>query len=98
MEYSKHYKDDRTEREAYIKLVGLGEIVFSKVIYDEKRGRNFLYEVTSTAIVIVKATDRKNYVITRYPARPSRIKKIWSDPTPEIMAKAIAYSRNGITF
>lgn len=98
MEYSYHYRAERTERDNYINTVGIGEVVYSRVMLDEKRGRYFIYEITSTAIVIVKATDRPDYIITKYPARPSRIQKIWDNPSPEVLKISINYSKMGITF
>lgn len=96
MGYSKHYTNDRTEREAYIKKVGIGEVVYRRTIFDESRGRKFVYEVTTTAMVIVRAYDDQNLIITQYPARPSRIKKIWENPDPEILRISIEYSRSQI--
>lgn len=93
MMYSRHYTNDRVKRANVIAEVGEGTVVYTTIIFDEKRKRNYKYEITDNAVLIVKATDVE-MVITKMLARPSRIKKVWADAPKEIIEKAIIYSRN----
>lgn len=94
---SNHYRQDRARREEAISRIGEGTVVYSTVVWDVKRKRYFLYEITDNAIITVKATD-KDLVITKLIARPSRIRQYWQDCPREIMEKAIAHTRQGLTF
>lgn len=91
-EYSRHYTNDRKERDRLIHEVGMGTVIFSTIQYDEKRGKKYLYQITDTAILIVKATDR-NLVITQMVARPSRIRRYWKNAPQELIDLAIAHTR-----
>lgn len=95
---SKHYTETRKRRENAIKKIGLGKVVFTTVKYDYKKHRHFKYEITDTAILIVKATDEEDFIITKIIARPSRITKYWEDAPQEIIELAIKHSRQGYTF
>lgn len=93
---SKHYTKDRKFREDTIKqLFGdEGKVVYSAILFDEKRGKNFLYEVTENAVLIVKATDKENFIITKMLARPSRIKRVWENAPKEILEIAIQNAKD----
>lgn len=92
---SRHYDEERKFREEAIKTYfgEEGKIVFSTVLFDEKRKRNYKYEITENAILIIRATDC-DLIITKMLARPSRIKRVWENPTEEVMRKAIANARD----
>lgn len=93
---SRHYTKDRQYRENAIKeFFGEdGNVVFETVKYDEKRKKFFLYQITENAVLIVKATDKKDFIITKMLARPSRITRIWEDAPQNIIKIAIANARN----
>lgn len=94
MTYSKHYINDRQERQNLINTIGIGKVIHTEIAFDEKRGRTFKYEITSNAVLIVK--DRhKDFVITQMVARPSRIKKYWSNAPQEIIQISIEHTRKG---
>lgn len=92
---SKHYQSDRQFREDNIKefLGDEGTVVFSTVLFDAKRQREYRYEVTDKAVLIVKAVEI-DFIVTKMMARPSRIKKVWADAPKEIIEIAIENSRN----
>lgn len=92
---SRHYENDRQYREETIKECygNEGKVVYSSIKFDEKRKRFYLYEITENAVLIVKATDC-NLIITKMLARPSRIKKIWDNPTEEVIKKAVENARD----
>lgn len=98
MTISRHYQEDRARRERAIEKIGLGEVVHTVVMYDEKRKRSYLYEITTTAVLMVKSADRENFLVTRYPARPSRIKKYWKNAPREIIELSVAHTRMGLVF
>lgn len=99
MGLSTHYTNERKLREsAIISRIGLGEIVYRGVVFDNRRGKNYIYEVSSTAIMTVRAYDEPTLVITRYPARPSRIKQFWQEATEEVIKVSIRNTRLGYVF
>lgn len=92
---SKHYTENRQFREQTIQeLFGNeGKVIYSIIKFDEKRRKNFLYEITENAVLIVKATDR-DFIITKMLARPSRIKRVWTDAPKEILKIAIQNAKD----
>lgn len=97
MTTSAHYHFERTEREQKIREIGEGTVIYSTIRYDEKRQRNFLYEITDNAILIVKATDR-DCIITKMIARPSRIKKYWNEAPKSLILLAVEHTREKLYF
>ena len=55
---SKHYQRDRQYRENNIKefLGDEGKVVFSTIMYNDKKQKDYRYEITDKAVLIVKAT------------------------------------------
>lgn len=97
---SRHYTDERQEREKAILKIGLGDVIHAEVHFDKSRNRSYRYEITSTAILIVKALDR-DLIVTKYPARPSRIKKYWTEESAarqNVLAKSYENTQRGLTF
>lgn len=92
---SKHYQKDRQYRENNIKefLGDEGKVVFSAVMYNDKKQKDYRYEITDKAVLIVKPVDA-DFIITKMLARPSRIKRVWADAPKEIIEIAIANSRD----
>lgn len=99
MGLSRHYTRDNVDRQkAIINEIGLGTVIYKTVYFDERRNRNYIYEITSTAIMVVRAYDEPSLIITRYPARPSRIKRVWQDATDEIIELSVKHTRMGYVF
>lgn len=92
---SKHYQRDRQYRENNIKefLGDEGKVVFSTIMYNDKKQKDYRYEITDKAVLIVKAIDR-DFIITKMLARPSRIKRVWADAPKEVIEIAIANARD----
>lgn len=92
---SKHYQRDRQYRESNIKefLGDEGKVVFSTIMYNDKKQKDYRYEITDKAVLIVKATDA-DFIITKMLARPSRIKRVWADAPKEVIEIAIANARD----
>lgn len=92
---SKHYQRDRQYRENNIKefLGDEGKVVFSTIMYNDKKQKDYRYEITDKAVLIVKATDA-DFIITKMLARPSRIKRVWADAPKEVIEIAIANARD----
>lgn len=92
---SKHYQRDRQYRENNIKefLGDEGKVVFSTIMYNDKKQKDYRYEITDKAVLIVKAIDA-DFIITKMLARPSRIKRVWADAPKEVMEIAIANARD----
>ena len=92
---SKHYQKDRQYRENNIKefLGDERKVVFSAVMYNDKKQKDYRYEITDKAVLIVKATDA-DFIITKMLARYSRIKRVWADAPKEVIEIAIANARD----
>lgn len=98
MRTSRHYSNDRKARENAIKEIGLGITLHTVVIYDERRNRKFYYDITSTAVLVVRAYDDPSLIITKYPARPSRINRYWKNAPQEVIELSIEHTRMGLVF
>lgn len=98
MGVSRHYTEDRMEREKAIQKIGFGEILYKAVVFDERKGKNFIYEITSTAILVIRAYDEPSLIITKYPARPSRIKRYWTGAPESLIEISIKNTRKGLVF
>lgn len=92
MTVSRHYTEDRTERQMVIDCIGEGTVVYTTLQYDEQRGRTYRYEITDNAILIVK-DERNTKIITKMIARPSRIRRYWADAPQEIIMIAVKHTR-----
>lgn len=95
-ELSYHYRTERVERNNNVLKVGEGKVVHTTVQFDPKRNREFIYEITDTAMLIVRACDRPELVITKMVARPSRIKRYWADAPKALIELAVAHTRAGL--
>lgn len=94
MTTSAHYHFERKERNELINRIGEGTVVYTTVVFDSKRGRNFRYEITDNAVLIVKAMDA-DVIITKMIARPSRIRRYWAEAPQELILKSVEYTRKG---
>lgn len=90
--YSDHYVNYRSERKNLIDEIGIGNVVYTTMQYDEKRERYFRYEITDNAILIVK-DKQEDYIITMFIARPSRLKRYWADCPHDIIMKSVKYTK-----
>lgn len=93
MHISYHYTYKRQERNTLLNEVGEGKVVYRTIQFDQKRNRNFIYEITDNAVLIVRAVDRQDLIITKFFARPSRIRQYWQDAPKEIIMLAIAHTQ-----
>ena len=89
---SKHYEIYRKERDNLIQTIGEGEIIYETISYEERRHRSYKICITDNCVLMVKALDRE-YVITKYIARPSRIKQYWAEAPSWLIEKSIEYAR-----
>lgn len=95
MRESVHYTYERVARQENINRIGLGNVIYTTIRFDEKRQRTFRYEITDTAVLIVKATDDE-LIITKMVARPKRIRQYWEDAPQEIIQLAVEHTRAGM--
>lgn len=95
---SRHWKEDRKRRANAIAQIGEGNVVFSCVKFDRKRNRSYKYEITDNGILIVKSLDRKDFIVTKMIARPSRILQYWEDAPQNIIMIAVNHTRQGLVF
>lgn len=71
MTVSKHYTNDRQEREQLIQQIGNGQIV--KRVFTDKA----FYAISSTGIVTIM-NNKTFKVITRIIARPNQLRKLYA--------------------
>lgn len=98
MGLSTHYVETRKQRQELLKSVGLGTIVHRCIQYDYKRKKQFIYEISSTAILTVRAYDEPTLIITRYQAMPRKILRYWADAPKEILRQASFYERLNLRY
>lgn len=98
MGLSRHYTDTRVERDNAIKAIGLGTIVYRATVVDTRRNKSYIYEVSTTAILTIRAVDNPTLIITRYPARPSRLRQFWAEVTDDIIEVSVRNTRKGLVF
>lgn len=81
---SKHYREERIERENLIKEIGLGEVVATfRVDRGHKNGAE-IHTITTTAIIIVR-NERTHKMVTKLIARPKQIERYFDEKTEEVI-------------
>lgn len=81
---SKHYREERTERENLIREIGLGKVVATfRVDRGHKNGAE-IHVITTTAIIIVR-NERTNKMVTKLIARPKQIERYFEEKTEEVI-------------
>ena len=97
MKTSRHYNQDRIEREEKIREIGIGkEVATFRVDRHHLNGAE-LHTITTTGIIIIK-NERTGKLITKLIAKPVQIARYFDEITPEIekiMAIAEEHKRKG---
>ena len=88
---SKHYIDERVERENKIKEIGIGEAVATFRVDRGHRNGAELHTITTTAIIIIR-NERTNKMVTKLIARPGQIERYFDEKT-ETVLKLIKIAR-----
>ena len=88
---SRHYAEERKNREALISAIGLGrELVTIEVDRNHPKGPE-LHTITSTGIIIVR-NKRSHKIVTKLIARPGQIRRYF-DEVPENLKKVIEVAK-----
>lgn len=88
---SRHYAEERRNREALISTIGLGkELITIEVDRNHPKGPE-LHTITSTGIIIVR-NKASHKIVTKLIARPGQIRRYFDD-VPEIIEKVIEVAR-----
>lgn len=77
MTTSRHYSEERADREARIALIGEGEVVDRFVVDRGHRNGPEVHELTTTAIIKVY-NQRSGKLVTKMIARPGQIKRYYA--------------------
>lgn len=90
MTTSRHYTNDRKEREKVIKMIGEGEVVATFLKDRFHKGGLERHEITSTGIIRIY-NHRTNKLITKLIARPGQIKRYYEEgkAPKELIKKAV---------
>lgn len=83
MTTSRHYTEDRQSREALIQHIGTGTEFATFTIDRGHRNGPELHIITTNAIIIIK-NKRTGKMITKLIAKPSQIKRYFTDITKEV--------------
>lgn len=87
---SKHYRNDRKERERIINMIGTGKTVDSFIVDRGHKNGAERHEITNTGIIIIY-NNRTNKMITKLIARPGQIRRYYKEgkAPQELIKKAI---------
>ena len=80
---SKHYTEDRTNREKLIQEIGTGKPIATFVVDRGHRNGPELHTITTTGIIIIR-NQRTHKMITKLIARPGQVKRYFTEITEEI--------------
>lgn len=84
---SKHWEEERKNREELIRAIGIGEVVDSFIVDKGHKNGPERHEITSTGIIIVY-NNRTNKMVTKLIARVGQIKRYYKDGnTPKELIK-----------
>lgn len=75
---SKHYTEERADREARIALIGEGKIVDRFVVDKGHKNGPEIHEISNTGIITIY-NKRTHKLITKLIARPGQIKRYYAE-------------------
>lgn len=75
---SKHWEEERKNREELIRAIGIGEVVDSFIVDKGHKNGPERHEITNTGIIIVY-NNRTNKMVTKLIARVGQIKRYYKD-------------------
>lgn len=88
---SRHYAEERRNREAIISRIGLGEAV-ATILVDRNHPKGpELHTITNTGIIIVR-NAKSHKIVTKLIARPGQIRRYF-DEVPENIKSIIDIAR-----
>lgn len=80
---SRHWTEDRQERENLIRTIGLGTKIATFVVDKGHRNGPELHTITTTGIIIVRNARTKK-MVTKLIARPNQIRRYFDEVTEEV--------------
>ena len=75
---SKHWTEERREREELIEMIGLGNVVGKFIVDKGHRNGPERHELTDTGIIIIY-NARTNKLVTKLIARVGQVKRYYKD-------------------
>lgn len=75
---SKHYTEDRRDREIRINLIGMGQTVASFTVDKGHKNGPEIHEISDTGIITIY-NKRTHKLITKLIARPGQIKRYYAE-------------------
>lgn len=81
---SKHYTNDRIERENKIREIGIGEAVATFRVDRGHANGAELHTITTTAIIVIR-NERTNKMVTKLIARPGQIERYFDEKTETVI-------------
>lgn len=93
---SRHWEDDRREREHIVARIGLGQIIREVIIDRGHRNGPEIHMVTTTGLVII-CNQRTLKVITVLIARPNQIRRYFkkNEVPKDIINLALQHTKAG---
>ena len=84
MTYSKHYAQDRRDRENRIQKIGEGTIIKTVVVDRGHRNGPEIHEISDTGIITV-FNQKTHKLITKMIARPGQIKRYFNNAPKKLL-------------
>ncbi len=96
---SKHYTEDRKNREELINTIGIGKVVDSFIIDKGHKNGPERHEITTTGIIIIY-NAKTNKLVTKLIARVGQIKRYYKDGNApkEIIRQARKHTELGYNY
>ena len=96
---SKHYSEEREEREAIIRQIGMGEVVASFRVDRGHRNGAEIHKITNTGIIIIY-NERTGKMVTKLIARVGQIRRYYKDGNApkEIIREARKHMEMGYNY
>ena len=79
---SRHYTNDRQNREAIITQIGVGTVIKTVVIDRGHRNGPEIHKITDTALILVY-NQRSGKLVTKLIARPAQILRYYREDEPK---------------
>lgn len=93
---SAHFKYYRKERNENINKIGEGNVIYRVRKYREEKQKEYLYEITDTGVMLVRATDDLDYVVTKMILRKKRLLEYWENAPQWLIELTEKHTREGM--
>lgn len=97
MKTSKHFINDRIEREQHIKEIGYGKPVASFIVDRGHKNGPEIHEITDTGIINIY-NEKTRKLVTKLIARPGQIKRYFTEGNAPANLLAVARANTRLAY